>query len=303
MAEGGPALIGIDWGTTSLRAWTIAADGSVLDARRRDLGILRVPGGDFPAAFAQSVGDWHGLGLPVLMSGMIGSRQGWAEAPYVPCPADTASLAAHLLSPPGTKRVWIVPGLSLSEGARRDVMRGEETQIAGAVGEDGSATAVLPGTHSKWVRVENGRIVDFATFMTGELFDVLVKHSILGRLMSGDAASDEGFRRGLDAARTGEGGLSGALFSVRALGLFGDVPPDALRDYLSGLVIGHELREALARFPARDVLLIGAASLARRYETALQACGVGVRSADESAAVKGLFGIARRAGLLKDAQP
>ena len=298
-----PALIGIDWGTTSLRAWAIAADGQVLETRRRDLGILRVPGGDFPTAFAECVGDWHGLGLPVLMSGMIGSRQGWAEAAYVPCPADTASLAAHLLRPPGTERVWIVPGLSLSDGARRDVMRGEETQIAGAVGEGGSATVVLPGTHSKWVRVEGGRITDFATFMTGELFDVLAKHSILGRLMTGDAPSDAGFRQGLDAARAGDGGLSGALFSVRALGLFGDVPADALRDYLSGLLIGHELREALARFPASEVLLIGAASLAQRYETALQVSGVGVKCEGESAAVKGLSGIAARAGLLKDARP
>jgi 2-dehydro-3-deoxygalactonokinase len=299
MMENGAALIGIDWGTTSLRAWMIAADGSVFDARRRDLGILRVPGGDFPAAFAESVGDWHALGLPVLMSGMIGSRQGWAEAAYVPCPADTASLAAHLLAPPGTERVWIVAGLSLSEAARRDVMRGEETQIAGAVGA-GTATVVLPGTHSKWVNVENGRITDFATFMTGELFDVLAKHSILGRLMTDGAASAEGFRRGVEVAREGDGGLSGALFSVRTLGLFGDLPGDALRDYLSGLLIGYELREALARFPAREVLLIGAPDLARRYEAALQPFGVTVKSADEGAAVKGLFGIARQAGLLKE---
>lgn len=302
MTQNTPALIGIDWGTTSLRAWLIAADGTVLDTRRRDLGILRVAGGDFPAAFAASVGDWHALGLPVLMSGMIGSRQGWAEAPYVPCPADTASLAAHLLALPGMERAWIVPGLSLTEGARRDVMRGEETQIAGAVG-DGSAMVVLPGTHSKWVDVAGGRITGFATFMTGELFDVLAKHSILGRLMTGETASEDGFRRGLDATREGDAGLSGALFSVRTLGLFGDVPAEALRDYLSGLLIGHELREALARFPAREVLLIGAPNLARRYETALRSFGVGVRSADENAAMQGLLGIARRAGLLTEERP
>jgi 2-dehydro-3-deoxygalactonokinase len=299
MAEPRAALIGIDWGTTSLRAWKIAGDCSVLDARRRDLGILRVPGGDFLAAFKDSVGDWHADGLPVLMSGMIGSRQGWAEAAYVPCPADTALLAAHLLRPAETERVWIVPGLSLTEGARRDVMRGEETQIAGAVGM-ASATVVLPGTHSKWVEVENGRINRFTTFMTGELFDVLVKHSILGRLMTGDVASEDAFRRGLDTAREGIGGLSGALFSVRTLGLFGDMPAEALRDYLSGLLIGHELREALARFPARAVLLIGAPDLARRYETALSGFGVTVKSADEGAAVKGLFGIARQAGLIEE---
>ncbi len=292
-----PALIGIDWGTTSLRAWTIAADGRVLDTRRRDLGILRVPNGDFAAAFTESIGDWHALGLPVLMSGMIGSRQGWVEAPYVPCPADLSALGSHLAAPPNTERVWIVPGLSLKDGDRRDVIRGEETQIAGAVGQ-GSAIAVLPGTHSKWVKVESGCIADFATFMTGELYDVLRRHSILGRLMPEGAANDDGFRRGVTAARDGDGGLSGALFSARALGLFGDVPPGALSDYLSGLLIGYELREALQRFPASDVLVIGSAGLTQRYAMACDLFGVTTQSADESAAVEGLVQIARHAGLI-----
>jgi 2-dehydro-3-deoxygalactonokinase len=296
MAEA--ALIGIDWGTTALRAWKIAADGEVLDTRRRDLGILRVAGGDFAAAFAESVGDWHGLGLPVLMSGMIGSRQGWVEAPYLPCPADPAQLASQLAAVPGHSGVWIVPGLSLLEGERRDVMRGEETQIAGAVG-GGSAIVVLPGTHSKWVRVEEGRITDFITFMTGELYDVLVKHSILGRLMTDDTADEDGFRRGLMAARDGDGGLSSALFSVRTLGLFGEVPASALGDYLSGLLIGHELREALRRYPCRETLVIGSAGLVRRSATALELFGVAAHPQGENAGVAGLVTIARNAGLIK----
>jgi 2-dehydro-3-deoxygalactonokinase len=294
-----PALIGIDWGTSSLRAWKIAANGEVLDARRRDLGILRVAGGDFPAAFAQSVGDWHAAGLPVLMSGMIGSRQGWVEAPYAPCPADDGAIAARLAAVPGTERLWIVPGLSVTDGARRDVMRGEETQIAGAVGE-GSAVVVLPGTHSKWVDVKDGTIADFSTFMTGELFDVLTRHSILGRLMEAGGEGDDGFSRGVIAARDGAAGLSGALFSVRTLGLFGDVPAGALSDYLSGLLIGHELREALRRFPARDVLVIGSDELVRRYQAALGLFEVATRAADERAAVRGLVAIARRAVLIQE---
>lgn len=303
MASQNAALIGIDWGTTSLRAWLIAEDGGVLDARRRDLGILRVPNGDFPAAFAACVGDWHARGLPALMSGMIGSRQGWAEAPYAACPANTATLAAHLIQPLGYDRVWIAPGVSVSDGGRRDVMRGEETQIAGSVG-DGSATVVLPGTHSKWVRVENGRIADFATFMTGELFDVLARHSILGRLFMEDGdSSEDGFQRGVLAARDGAEGLSSALFSVRTLGLFGDIPADALRDYLSGLLIGHELREALARYPAREVLVIGSPDLVSRYSAALALFGVAAQSADEAAAVKGLFKIAGQAGLVTERKP
>lgn len=299
MAETRAALIGVDWGTTSLRAWKIASDGAVLDTRRHDLGILRVPNGDFAAAFAQSVGDWHGEGLPCLMSGMIGSRHGWVEAAYVPCPADLTALREHLATPPGTEHVWIVPGVSLYDGGRRDVIRGEETQIAGALGA-GSGIVVLPGTHSKWVRVEDGRIADFMTFMTGELFDLLRRQSILGRLMpDGAPASEDGFRRGVIAARDGEGGLSGALFSVRALGLFGDVAADALADYLSGLIIGHEFREALQRYPARNVLVIGSPALTARYTLALEVFGIAADVADESAAVTGLYQIARNAGLLE----
>jgi 2-dehydro-3-deoxygalactonokinase len=181
-------------------------------------------------------------------------------------------------------------------------MRGEETQIAGSVG-DGSAIVVLPGTHSKWVSVENGRIAGFTTFMTGELFDVLARHSILGRLFADGPGNDEGFQRGLLTARDGAEGLSSALFSVRALGLFADIPADALRDYLSGLLIGHELREALARYPAREVLTIGSPDLVSRYDAALGQFGVASQSADEGAGVKGLVRIARQAGLMTGDAP
>jgi 2-dehydro-3-deoxygalactonokinase len=293
------ALIGIDWGTTSLRAWKIAADGTVLDTRRRDLGILRVPGGDFAAAFAESVGDWHGEGLPVLMSGMIGSRQGWVEAPYLPCPADLTQLAGQLCPVPGLERVWIVPGLSLHDGSRRDVMRGEETQIAGAIG-DGSGVVILPGTHSKWVRVEAGGITDFATFMTGELYDVLVKHSILGRLMTDAPSEVDGFGRGLAAAQDGDFGVGGNLFSARTLGLFGDVPAGALGDDLSGLLIGHEVREAVRRYPAPHASVIGSERLVERYGKAMTLFGIEPHPLGEGVGVKGLVAIARRAGLVKD---
>jgi 2-dehydro-3-deoxygalactonokinase len=295
------ALIGIDWGTTSLRAWKIAGDGTLLDTRRRDLGILRVPGNDFAAAFAESVGDWHGEGLPVLMSGMIGSRQGWVEAPYLPCPADLTQLAGQLCPVPGHNCVWIVPGLSLHDSGRRDVMRGEETQIAGAIG-NGSGVVILPGTHSKWVRVEGGAIADFATFMTGELYDVLVKHSILGRLMADDPGDREGggFAKGLAAAQDSDFGLGGSLFSARTLGLFGDVPAGALGDYLSGLLIGHEVREAKSRYPTLRAAVIGSEKLVERYGKAIRLFGIEPRPLGEDAGVNGLVAIARRAGLVKD---
>lgn len=298
MTERKAALIGIDWGTSSLRAWLVSADGAAMETRRHDLGILRVAGGDFAAAFAQIVGDWRAMDLPTLMCGMIGSRQGWVEAPYIPCPADPGDLARHLVAVPGQERAWIVPGVSLEDGPRRDVMRGEETQIVGALGQ-GTGIAVLPGTHSKWVRVEGGRIADFTTFMTGELFDVLKRHSILGRLMTDGPVDDDGFRQGVLAARGGDGGLAGELFSVRALGLFGDVAPHALGDYLSGLLIGHELREALRRYPVAEVMAIGSPALVQRYGLALELFGVRMGAAGESAALGGLVDIARSVGLLK----
>ena len=180
---------------------------------------------------------------------MITWRQGWVEVPYCPCPAGSAELAAALAAPRdrGRAAIHFVPGLSLigADGVP-DVMRGEETQIIGAVGGGravrGRRAIVLPGTHSKWALAEDGRIVWFATFMTGELFAVLKEHSILGRLMAGDAHDDAAFARGLAYAQSGPGGLLKRLFSVRTLGLFDRAAGERRSpSYLSGLLIGSEI--------------------------------------------------------------
>jgi 2-dehydro-3-deoxygalactonokinase len=198
-----------------------------------------------------------------------------------------------------------VPGLSMiADDGVPDVMRGEETQIVGALGERTEpALFVLPGTHSKWALAEGGRVVWFATFMTGELFGVLQRHSILGRLMTGDLPDPGAFERGLRFAGEGGSGLLKRLFSARTLGLFDRLPASAIGSYLSGLLIGTEVEEALAwtrpRITPGEVTVIGGAELAASYHGALEAKGMRARLAANDAAARGLFRIARTAGLLE----
>ena len=303
------ALIGLDWGTSSFRGYRMAADGTVLERREAPSGILQVTDRDFDAAFVRLVGDWAEAGTPILASGMIGSRQGWIEAPYAPCPAGAEDIVGHLVShrTGGGTELRFVPGLSFrgADGVP-DVMRGEETQILGVLAQRPEARLlVLPGTHSKWALVERGRVVWFASFMTGELFAVLRQHSILGRLMQGDAADAAAFARGVRFGLSGDpgaGGLLRRLFSARTLGLFDEVPGTGIADYLSGLLLGCELREAFgcAGRPAVEagVLIVGGAALAARYRTALDLAEVRSDVHAGEAAAKGQWVIARSAGLI-----
>jgi 2-dehydro-3-deoxygalactonokinase len=300
------ALIAIDWGTSSLRAWRLDEGGEILERRRDRLGILKVEGGNFPAAFDKVVGDWVKVspGAPVLMAGMIGSRQGWVEAPYATCPANAGALAEKLAAVPGNDRVRIVPGLSLREAeAAPDVMRGEETQIFGLDLED--ALVILPGTHSKWTSVRGGGIDWFASFMTGEVYDVLRRHSILGRMMQ-DAPQDgvpAGFAAGLRYALSGRAGTLQSLFSTRTRGLFGELSEQESAGYLSGLLIGAEIREGLAALRARkvepkDAVLVGADALVNLYASALVQAGIATTIAGEDCSARGLYRIARMAKLI-----
>lgn len=300
------ALIGLDWGVSSLRAWRIGADGAILATRRAATGILGVAAGGFPAAFAAAAGDWTAAhpGAPVLLCGMIGSRQGWIEAAYAPAPAGLPDLARALapIEVAGRIVARIAPGVSLSEGARREVMRGEETQIVGAAGA-GARLVILPGSHCKWARVEDARIVDFSTFMTGELFAALKDHTILGRGLVAAPADGEGgeaeraFAAGVAQARDG---LAGALFQTRARTLLGGLTPQTAGAFLSGVVIGAEIEEGLARFgrPLRAPLLIGAPGLVARYRAAFALRDIAVESVGEETAAAGLVAIARAAGLM-----
>ena len=303
------ALIGIDWGTSSFRAYRIDLAGTVTDRHAAAAGILAVRDGDFHGAMMREIGGWleEQPELPVIASGMITSRQGWLEVPYCRCPAGGEAIAAALMHHPDHPRLHFVPGLSLigADGVP-DVIRGEETQILGELDDrPGRHLVVLPGTHSKWALVEDGVITWFATFMTGELFGVLKEHSILGRLMQGDVDDHAAFARGLDyapSARTaGGGGLLKRLFSARTLGLFDLLPESGTASYLSGLLIGTEIAEALdclEQAPGTEVHVIGASQLAWHYRRALAAHDLRVRPASEDAGAKGQFLIARAAGLL-----
>ena len=301
-----PALVSVDWGTSAFRARLAAADGGALDAVEAEVGAVGLASGAHEAFLETQIGGWTRRfpGLPIVMSGMVGSRQGWTEAPYVPCPAGAAEIAAALTILPATRagRVFVVPGLA-GRGARGapDVMRGEETQILGALSAGGRADGlfVLPGTHSKWVRVEAGRIVDFATFMTGEVFAALKDHTILGRLMAPAtqvASAGDGFARGLAAAAALErpGDLLHAVFMTRTLGLFDELPAATLAEYLSGLLIGAEML-AGAR-GAREAVVIGSPGLNARYRAAGGALGIAVAPAPENCATLGQIALLRQAG-------
>ena len=309
------ALIAIDWGTTSARAYRQDACGRVVAERTAPLGIAQLRGDGFACALATLLGDWAEEPAPRVACGMIGSRQGWIEAPYRDCPADLDALATALAHAPGGA-LAIVPGVTCVDAAGvPDVMRGEETQIFGALApanRDASASPliVLPGTHCKWARVTAGRIEAFATFLTGELYAVLKQHSILGRMMApgnepavvDSAAYERGVRRGLATAGSGAS-LLHDLFGTRTLALFGALEPPAAADYLSGLLIGSEIREGLAwatgqGVEAGHVTLVGAPALTGRYVTAFGVAGIAAGVGPADAAPRGLWRIAQRAGLV-----
>jgi 2-dehydro-3-deoxygalactonokinase len=288
-------MIGIDWGTSSLRAYRLAG-GGVIERRESASGITGVSDGAFAAVLRETVGDWLLAGeTDVLMAGMIGSRQGWVEAPYLECPAGLDALAAALTAVPfAGARVAIVPGLRGEDAAGTpEVMRGEETQLAGLVGRtDLSGRACLPGTHSKWANVAAGAVIGFSTHMTGEVFAALRGHTILGRMMREAPSDPIAFLRGV--ARAGEpGGLLHHLFGVRTQGLFGRIAETEAASYLSGLLIGHEIEAAA---PSGTVHLIGAPALCGLYALALERRGVASVQAPAEMAALGLAAIAERAG-------
>lgn len=309
------ALIGVDWGTTSARAYRIDVAGSVQETREAPLGIQHVRDG-FARALASLVGDWLDGPLPRIACGMIGSRQGWVEAPYAELPATLTALARGLVQTPDAA-LTIVPGLAgRDDDGTPDVMRGEETQIVGAVEADmPTALAVLPGTHSKWAIVRDGAINAFATYMTGEVYAVLRDHSILGRMADGEPAgrrarprpfAEAAFKRGVRRALTRSNStdaLLHQLFGARTLALRADLAPRDTVDYLSGLLIGSEV--AAAREWARahgiangPVLLVGSSVLCARYATALHEAGIATTTGPEDAAARGLWRIAKAAKLI-----
>lgn len=297
------ALLALDWGTSSLRGARLDAQGRVLEERGFARGILTVPAGGFPAVFAECFGDWAGSGARAcLVSGMAGSKQGWVEAPYCPCPAGFADVAAQLQWVRDAQVALptaIVPGLSCEHrcdvpglASVPDVMRGEEVQILGAMHLGGwrDGLCILPGTHSKWAWIQDGRVTTFRSYMTGELYALLSQQSLLARTIDAQAPFDaEAFVRGVERARQGHNLLHNA-FSARTLSLFDRMRAGPLASYLSGLVIGEELR-AHDLADTAPITLIGSQSLTARYTRAFDTLGVATRSMGAEATWAGLHAL------------
>lgn len=271
-----PDWIAVDWGTSNLRAWAMGADDRVLAEAESDEGMGKLAPSDFEPALLRLITPWLAGNPPILACGMVGSRQGWVEAPYrtVPCtPLDRAALIAAPTTDPRL-HVTIAPGLMRANPA--DVMRGEETQIAGALrlmpGYDG--VLCLPGTHSKWAHVSAGEVVSFQTFMTGELFALLSTASVLRHGMQGSGWDETAFDTAVADALSRPERLGARLFSLRAQGLIAGLSPDAARARLSGLLIGMELAAAKPYWLGQPVTLIGAEKLSTAYARALAAQGV-----------------------------
>jgi 2-dehydro-3-deoxygalactonokinase len=295
-----------DWGTTNRRAWAVDRDGQVLDQRKDDQGLLGVKDRAFEASFRGFIGDWlqaAAPGAPIVMAGMVGSKLGWREAPYVATPAKFAALARNLVALPDLDGhpIRIAPGLSAREDGRPDVMRGEECQLYGLWLQSGTARlCVLPGTHSKWAEIRDGSLAGFKTYLTGELFSQLCSSGTLAQLMKKDAPHDDAaFRRGLAVSEgASAGGLLNRLFSVRSLGLFAELPGAALASYLSGLLIGAELRYATAGIRG-TVAVIGSSRMTELYVSALDAIGIRSEAIDGDPLLRAaLRAIARDAGLM-----
>jgi 2-dehydro-3-deoxygalactonokinase len=286
-------MIAINWGTSNFRAYKLNAQGHVESEKTSDLGAGKVPAGGFQDALFGEIMDWlGGHDNRILMCGMVGARRGWKEAPYLPIPANFEQVVQGVvkLDVEGLD-VRIVPGLICADwNGVPDVMRGEETEILGCSTEAGwNMHFCLPGTHTKWVRIEGGKIGTFSTSMTGDLFKAIRENTILRTCTQHEPDDESAFLLGV--ARTGHDGVLGHhLFGVRTLVLTGKMSETSASSYLSGMLIGSEVR-AMAR-KDDDVHLIGDWELCSLYQKALRELGVSSTIEPEGAALRGLLRIA-----------
>jgi 2-dehydro-3-deoxygalactonokinase len=281
------SCIAVDWGTSNRRAWALGPGGEILQQRADDKGLLAHADRRFGESLELFLADWlkAAPGAPVIMAGMVGSRMGWVEVPYVPAPIRLTDLAGRLAKAGeiAGSACWIVPGVNMDDDIQPEVMRGEECQMLGALlqGDLQSAMFVTPGTHSKWARVVDGRLITFRTYITGELFDLLCKSGTLSQVMIGSQDNPEAFARGIAASADAE--LLNRVFSVRTFGLFGKMPGADLRSYLSGLLVGTEMRDAVKTWPdaARsNAICIGSAAMIGRYQAAARGLGIQLHGID-----------------------
>lgn len=279
--------IAVDWGTSHLRLWLIGAGGRVLERMHSDRGMSKLSAAEYEPTLLSLAGARlpKDRTVPVICCGMAGARQGWTEAPYaaVPCLPGTWGQAARPKVADPRLSVAILPGLSQSRPA--DVMRGEETQIAGYLAANPGFDGVLclPGTHCKWVHVSAGEVVSFRSFMTGELFALLSSASVLRHSVAPAGGDDRAFLAAVQDAMARPAGIAAELFSLRAEALLHDLAPETARARLSGLLIGIELAAARPYWLGQDVAIIGAGGLADAYANALSAQGLTPRRTDAEA--------------------
>jgi 2-dehydro-3-deoxygalactonokinase len=307
-----PTVAIADWGTSSFRIWLLDAGGDVLAERRSGEGMSTAGGAaGFAPILEKHLADMQApTDLPVVICGMAGARQGWVEAPYVTVPAGLGDLASGAVSVPGkARKISILPGLAQRSEDAPDVMRGEETQLAGvhALFSEGQHLICMPGTHCKWVEARDGRITGFRTWMTGELFSVLSKQSILrhslGERPAAAQPDNEAFSRACVQALDDGGDIGASLFRLRAASLLQDQAQDVAAARLSGLLIGAEIASALRVFgrPEDEVILVGSGALGALYARALGLAGLMIQPADADEAVRaGLTEAARRLGWIME---
>lgn len=294
---GAPFAALVDWGTTNVRLWVVARDGSVLGESRGDEGMRHCVRHGFAPAFASHLeAGGGGAGLPAMVCGMAGARGAWREASYLDTPAPLAAIprAAVRVDEAGGD-VRILPGVAQRDPGAPDVMRGEETQLLGAVEPGGSGVVCLPGTHCKWVEVSEGRIARFSTFMTGELFEALTRHTILAQSTEGrDFGPDTPAFVGAAARGLADPDRAAArIFEIRAAQLLGFEQPADGAPHLSGLLIGSEIAAALRMVRSPAVTLVASGAIAALYRSVLERAGVTVRVVDAEQAVRrGLFAAA-----------
>lgn len=302
-----PAFAAADWGTSSFRIWLLDGIGTVLAERRSDEGMVSAGAAGFATILEKHLGEMGAAGdLPVIICGMAGARQGWVEAPYVTLPARLDDMiAGAIVVPDQIRQIRILPGLAQRDADAPDVMRGEETQLAGIAPlfASGHQLVCMPGTHSKWVEARDGAVTGFRTWLTGELFSILSKQSIL-RHSLGDAPAaampgDAVFRDACSQALAEGGDVGNGLFRIRAATLLQNLKSDDAAAKLSGLLIGGEIASARRTFKIADakVILVASGGLGLLYRAALDLAGLMVLSADADEAVRaGLFEAARRLG-------
>ena len=289
-----PCYAAVDWGTTSFRLWMIGRDGAVLGESRSREGMTTARETGFAEALDRHLAQVEAPGdVPVIMCGMVGAKQGWVEAGYIDVPARLSDIAGKAVRIPGQPRdIRILPGLAQRDVNAADVMRGEETQLLGCTENMKSSDCLIamPGTHSKWVRVVRHEVLGFSTFMTGELFDVISKQSILQHAVKDSAGFDgahPAFLSALHAAYKEPELATNRLFSVRARGLLFSLSPTDADATLSGMMIGLELAGALKQAPKdTPVVLVASGKLRGLYEAALHRLGLKSTTIDADEAVR-----------------